>query len=71
MLLQYYAPDGSAPIAVALKVMDCSQDDACSFERVYNEVGVHWYNTSLNVLHSARCAQLVCACDSVITQPRQ
>jgi hypothetical protein len=24
---------------VAVKVMDCTDDDACGFERVYNEVG--------------------------------
>lgn len=38
LLLQYRPFDGSPPMPVALKVIDCSEDDACSFERVYNEV---------------------------------
>jgi hypothetical protein len=37
-VLQYCYGSGGRPIAAALKVMDCTEDDACSFERVYNEV---------------------------------
>lgn len=36
--LQLQQAAGGAPLPVALKVMDCNEDDACSFERVYNEV---------------------------------
>lgn len=56
MLLQYYAPGGSAPMAVALKVMDCSQDDACSFERVYNEVRQQWPDKTPRELRNIRCS---------------
>lgn len=38
--LQLRQAGGGAPLPVALKVMECSDDDACSFERVYNEVGL-------------------------------
>lgn len=36
-MVQMQQPIGGV-LPVALKVMDCGEDEACSFERVYNEV---------------------------------
>lgn len=56
LLRQYRSPDGSPPMPVALKVIDCSEDDACSFERVYNEVRAETHNhTLLCMLADADC----------------
>lgn len=38
-LSQQLQQPGCPLLPVALKVMDCNEDDACCFERVYNEVG--------------------------------
>jgi hypothetical protein len=61
-VLQFCVGSDGRPVAAAFKVMDCTEDDACSFERVYNEVRrTHTSTSTSTPLSSVRLASTLSA----------